>query len=98
MTMRVTVHYLAQIKRSAGCATESLDSPAGATLREVLRILAERHGPGFRSLLLDEANEPRKSLLFFVGEEHAEVSLPLRDGDAVTILTPMSGGSSEPEA
>ena len=92
MTMCVTVHYLAQLKRAARCPTETIETPHGATLREFLRVLADGHDAAFRSLLLDEANEPRKSLLFFVGEDHAEISRPLCDGDAVTILTPMSGG------
>ena len=92
MTMRVTVHYLAQIKRSAGCPTEIVEAPDGVTLRDLVRNLADRDGAALHALLLDETEEPHKSLLFFVGEEHAEVSRPLRDGDSVTILTPMSGG------
>jgi molybdopterin converting factor small subunit len=90
--MRVTVHYLAQIKRAAGCNFEHVDSLEGATLREFLRALAERHDSPFRSLLLDDVGEPRKSLLFFVGDQHVEVSQSLSDGDALMILAPMSGG------
>jgi sulfur-carrier protein len=90
--MRVTVHYLAQIKRAAGCGSETIDLAVAGTLRDSLRMLAEHHGPDFRALLVDEAGAPRKSLLFFVGDEHADLARPLRDGDAVTILAPMSGG------
>jgi len=90
--MRVTVHYMAQIKRTAGCATEQIDARDPSSLRDFLRILGERHGPAFRELLLDEKNEPRKSLLFFVGDDHADLARPLHDGDALTILAPMSGG------
>ena len=89
---RVTVHYLAQIKRAAGCTVEAVETPAGPTLRDVLRMLTDRHDVTFRAMLLDDAGEPRKSLLFFVGDEHAEMSRPLHDGDAITILAPMSGG------
>ena len=90
--MRVTVHYMTQIKRTAGCSQEEIEAPEAISLRDLLRLLADRHGSAFHTLVLDEANEPYKSLLFFVGEEHAELSRPLCDGDAVTILTPMSGG------
>lgn len=90
--MTVTVYYMTQIKRSAGCSSEDVETSDAAVLREFLRGLAERHDSTFRTLLLDDAGEPRKSLLFFVGDEHAELSRPLRDGDAVTILAPMSGG------
>ncbi len=90
--MRVTVYYMAQIKRAAGCSSEQIDAPDGADLRGVLRSMGERHGDAFRVVLLDDANEPRKSLLYFVGDEHADPSRPLKDGDAITILAPMAGG------
>lgn len=90
--MLVTVHYMAQIKRTAGCSLEHVESPENATVRDLLRNLADRHGAPFRQLLLDDAQEPRKSLLYFVGDDHAELTRPLRDGDALTILAPMSGG------
>jgi molybdopterin converting factor small subunit len=91
--MRVGVHYMTQMKRSAGCSTEVVETPdAPLPLREFLRMLADRHGPAFRTLLIDDAAEPRPSLLFFVGQEHAELSRLLNDGEVVTILAPMSGG------
>jgi molybdopterin converting factor small subunit len=90
--MRVTVHYMTQIKRAAGCSSEPVDAPDAITLRDLLRHLADGRGSVFRSMLLDEKDEPRRSLLFFVGEEHADLSRRLCDADAVTILAPMSGG------
>ena len=90
--MQITVHYLAQIKRAAGCSVETVPASDAATLRDLLRALADRHDQAFRALLVDEAEEPRRSLLFFVGEEHAELSRQLNDGDAITILAPMAGG------
>jgi molybdopterin converting factor small subunit len=90
--MNVTVHYLAQMKRAAGCASETVELRDAADLQELLVCLAARHAPSLRLLLLDEASQPRKSLLFFVGEEHAGPAHPLRDGDAVSILAPMAGG------
>ena len=90
--MRITIHYMAQIKRAAGCASESIDAADGASLREVLRALGERRGEPFRGMLLDDAGEPRKTLLFFVGEEHGDPARVLRDGDTITILAPMAGG------
>ena len=90
--MRVTVQYMTQLKRAAGCAVEEVLAPAPARLRDLLRLLADRHDAAFRALLLDDAGEPRKSHLFFVGDEHAELSRPLSDGDAIMILAPMAGG------
>ena len=90
--MRVTVHYLAQMKRAAGCSSETVEVHDAATLQDLLLALAAHHGTSLRALLVDEANQPLKSLLFFVGEEHAEPALRLKEGDAVTILAPMAGG------
>ena len=90
--MRVTIHYLTQIKRAAGCGSESVDAADAISLRDFLCALAKRHDATFSGLLLDDAGEPRKSLLFFVADEHAELSRPVSDGDTITILAPMSGG------
>jgi sulfur-carrier protein len=90
--MRMTVQYLAQIKRAAGRSMEHVEAPDGITLRDLVRYLGGRDDRALHALLLDKEEEPHGSLLFFVGEEHAELSRPLCDGDALTILTPMSGG------
>ena len=91
--MQVTVHYLAQFRRTAGCASERLDVNLGVTVCELFHRLAEIHGGAFRTLLLGENCRPHPSLLIFVGEQPAELSGLLREGDEITILTPMAGGS-----
>jgi molybdopterin converting factor small subunit len=95
ISMRVTVHYLTQIKRAAKRGSETLDLAGPVALVDFLRLLPQHHGPDFRALLLDAAGQPRRSLLFFVGDDHAELSRPLCDGDVVTILAPMAGGSCQ---
>ena len=90
--MHITIHYLTQIRRAVGCPSESLSVPAGSTLDALLHALVERHDAAFRAMLLDDANAVRRSLLFFVGDEHADLSRVLRDGEAVSILAPMAGG------
>jgi molybdopterin converting factor small subunit len=89
--MRITVHYMAQMRRAAGCAKEAVETPPGTTLGDLLRALADRHA-ALRTMLLNGDSEPSTALLFFVGEEHAEPSRHLHEGDAVTILAPMAGG------
>jgi molybdopterin converting factor small subunit len=90
--MRVTIHYLAQMKKVVGCSTEPIDVDVGSSLSDLLRHLAEIHGGAVRGMLLDASGAPRRSLLYFVGEDHAELTRPLQDGDAVTLLAPMAGG------
>ena len=92
--MEITVHYLAQLKRAAGVATENVTVEDGCSLSQVLKGLADRHGPAFRAGLLDEHGQPLPALLFFLGAEQVrpDSARPLCEGDEVTILSPMSGG------
>lgn len=92
--MKVTVKYLAQAKRAAGCAAETLELPGGCLLCELVQRLGERHGEPLQKLLLGPGGRPHEALLLFVGEEQvrADTERELRDGDVVTILTPMAGG------
>ena len=92
--MRITVHYLAQLKRFAGVSCETIEAADGSALQVLLAELAARHDDAFRSALLDDQGQPRPALLFFLGDDQVrpETARPLRDGDEVTILTPMAGG------
>ena len=90
--MQVTVHYVAQLRRAAACASERLDLEAGLTLAQLCHRLAEIHDETFRGLLLGENGRPRPSLLIFVGGEPATLADVLREADKITILTPMAGG------
>ena len=64
--MRVTVHYLAQLKRALGRGQESVDVEPGCTLVELLRQLATGPDPCSRTLLVDSGGGPSRGLLFFV--------------------------------
>lgn len=92
--MKITVEYGAQARAAAGAASECVEVPPGCDLRGLARQLAERHGPAFRDLLLDQAGQPRPSNLAVLGEEMVrwDEPRPLRDGEVVTILSPISGG------
>ena len=91
--MKVAVRYMAQLRQAAGAACEEveLDRPCGAA--ELLTRLAERHGRPYRDLLLAAAGGVRPAVLLCVGDEQASAATrPLRDGDVLTVLTPMAGG------
>lgn len=85
--MKVSVRYMAQVKRAAGVAVEQVELPDACSLRDLLTRLGERHGEPLRQLL-------GPALLIFVGDEQAALDEPvvLREGDVVTILSPMAGG------
>lgn len=87
--MRVRVQYLAQLKRALGTAEEIVDVPDGCTLGELVQQLAKTQG---RSLLVDTAGGPSRSLLFFVDDALADATRVVPDGAVVTVLAPMAGG------
>jgi molybdopterin converting factor small subunit len=90
--MQVTVHYVAQLRRAAGCATERVNVDADGTVATLLDRLSANHGDSVRTLLVGADGMPHPSLLVFVGEQPAAASQPLHDGDEVTVLTPIAGG------
>ena len=89
--MRVTVNYLAQVRRAVGRAEEIFDTAPNGTLADLIRFLAVEH-PYAAPMLLDAAGQPSRSLLFFVNDAPFDANDPLPNPAAVTILAPMSGG------
>src|SRR5262249_14626967 len=96
--MRVQVHYLAQARHAAGTATEELEVAPSSPVRDLLRRLSEGRDP-LRRLLLDAAGELHPAILLFHGDEQVRAGqvLHLRDGDVLTVLSPMAGGEGPHE-
>jgi molybdopterin synthase sulfur carrier subunit len=75
-----------------GAGTLELEVPNGATLREVLRVLAQR------SRELAPLAEARKDewlwgqLLVHVRGEMVRLNDPLQEGDCLELLPPIAGG------
>jgi molybdopterin/thiamine biosynthesis adenylyltransferase/molybdopterin converting factor small subunit len=94
--MRITVRYLAQLRQVVGRPSEGVDVEAPCSVRAFLARLAEREA-GLRALLLSAEGQVRPSILVFLGSEQVRTGEdpPLKDGDALTLLTPIAGGSLE---
>jgi hypothetical protein len=75
-------------------ATETIDLPAGGTLDQLARALADRHGEELRRMLLDGDGRLQRSVLVFLGEEQVAPGTDpaLRDGQTITFAAPISGG------
>lgn len=84
--MKVTVQFHAQARSAVGSTKQSLELPDGSTLAQLLDRLAELHGPELRNMM--------RSSLLFIGDQQARPESPraLRDGDVVTMVSPISGG------
>lgn len=90
--MIVTIAYLAQLKRAAGRGAERIALEAPCTVEQLAHHLAARHGDSLRSLLLTAEGRLQRTILIFLGEEQVRPDHPLKDGDTVTLLTPIAGG------
>ena len=92
--MRVSVRYMAQLRTAAGTAAEAVDIEPPCTVPDLLALIAARHGDALRRLLLGDGGRPQHVVLVFVGDAQAAPGepLPLKDGDVVTLLSPVAGG------
>lgn len=79
--MKVRVLFFAAARQWAGSSGIELDLPAGARVREA--VTHER---------LSFLGAHLRSLRFAVNEEFAGMERPLREGDALAVLPPVSGG------
>lgn len=79
--MNVTIRYFAVLKEKAGRASESWTTGA-ATAAELYQELRERYG-----FPLEE-----RHVKLALNREYKDLSSPLRDGDEVVFIPPVSGG------
>ena len=91
--MKLTVSYSGQARAAASRASEGVDLPAGSTLHDLLLHLSSRHGEPMAALL-HSAQRGAPAVLIFVGEQQVrwDAPPPLKDGDHVMLLSPISGG------
>jgi molybdopterin converting factor small subunit len=85
---------MAQVKQAAGRAIEEIELEHPCTVWELIARLARRDGGPLRRLLLDGQGSVQPALLVFVGDEQVSAgqAAVLRDGDVLTVLSPMAGG------
>ncbi len=81
--MRVRVQYFARAREGAGTEGEELELAAGATLGSLWQKLLSAH-PALKPL--DGA------VSFLIDTRYVREPDPLREGDTVFVLPPVSGG------
>ena len=83
--MRVTIRLFARLREIAGAPELSRELPDGATTGHVWACLAGEfpHLAGYAG-----------SVSCAVNEEYARLTTPLKDGDEIAFLPPVSGGSN----
>lgn len=92
--MKIIVEYTAQVKKAAGLGREELEVPEETTLQELVKEVAEKHGPALKTILFPDSIELHPSILLFVSNEQVLWDEPrsLQAQNVVTILSPISGG------
>jgi molybdopterin converting factor small subunit len=93
--MKVLVRYMAQLRAAAGVAAETVDLDHPCTASELAARLAAQHGEALRRLLLGADGRLSPTILVFLGDSQVgpDESLPLKEGDVITLLAPVAGGS-----
>ncbi len=92
IALNIRVEYMSQLRTRTGCSEEAFVLEAGSDLAALLSAIAERHDEAVRGLLFDDDGAPSATVLGFVRSEQAPWGQVLRDGDVVTLMTPISGG------
>ncbi len=92
--MRVSVRYMAQLRTAAGVAVEAVEIDGACTASDLAARLAARHGDGLRRLLLGDDGRIGPAILVIIGDAQIVTSelLSLKDGDVITLLSPVAGG------
>ncbi len=81
--MNVRIRFFASVRDIVGKAEMDLDLPGGSSAGDLLDQLTERY-PRLQGLA--------PSLLLSVNREYADSHHPLREGDEVALIPPVSGG------
>jgi molybdopterin converting factor small subunit len=92
--MKVTIEYAAQVKKAAGISFEEVYLIGNEGIPALLAKIAESHSDEFRTLLFDNNDQLRKTIIVCINYEQIDphAKPQLNNKDLITILTPMSGG------
>ena len=82
--MHVTVRLFARLRELAGASELARELPEGSTAGDAWSALAAEFPP---------LAEYSRAISVAVNESYARLTAPLRDGDEVAFLPPVSGGS-----
>ncbi len=81
--MRVSIRLFARLREIVGASEVEREVPDGATLGAVWELLAGEH-PALASYT--------RSISGAINADYAHMDAPVRDGDEIAFLPPVSGG------
>jgi MoaD family protein len=93
----VTVRLFHQLRTAEGKGEVTITA---STVGELLRILVERYGDSARNMLFDAKDNFRDYAFVYINntlQKPVDMSLPLKDGDVILVIPPVSGGTMHPK-
>jgi molybdopterin converting factor small subunit len=91
--MRVTIEYFGPAREATGIAREEVNCTPPCSAQDLVTRIARDRGGRLAGLLLrDDRLSPALLLAVNDGQATGE-PVPLRDGDVVSIIPPVSGGA-----
>lgn len=94
--MLIHCTLLGQAREAAGADGAAVELADGSTVADLLRRLAEVHGPAFARAVQQEDGQITSELAILVNNRNvsllSSLATPLRHGDAVALLPVISGG------
>ncbi|MBL7183655.1 MAG: MoaD/ThiS family protein [Anaerolineae bacterium] len=91
----VTVRYHNLLRRMTGVKEETISLPVGASLRDALEHLAQRHGPALQEMLFEPDGGISVHLVIFRNRQLVrpdQHDAPLTDGEELMLFPAIAGG------
>jgi molybdopterin converting factor small subunit len=89
--MRVTVEFFGPAREAAGVGREAIELPSPCPAADLVTRIANERGGRLASLLLSDGRLSQ-SVMLAVNDHQADAT-PLKEGDVVAIIPPVSGGA-----
>ena len=93
----VKVRLFHQLRTAEGKGEVTITA---GTVGELLQALVERYGESARNMLFDAKGNFRDYAFVYINntlQKPIDMSLPLRDGDVILVIPPVSGGTMHPK-
>ena len=88
----VKVRLFQELRTAAGGGEITLDAK---NVGELLQVLGERYGKTPRNVLFDGEGHLRDYVFVYINkilQKPVDMSVPLKDGDIILVIPPVSGG------
>lgn len=92
----VKVRLFHELRNAAGQGEIAVTA---SSLGELFRTLVDRYGKSARDVLFDSGGKIREYASIYVNktlQKPLDMSVPLKDGDVILIIPPVSGGMTNP--